>query len=116
MHQQIRGVISQLKWFPGQVVLVDLTASEQSPLGRLVGRLYYDTDAMEVVDRACRTGYPHNGGFHTFQFKGPARDAVAMMELFKETLEDRTRTDEERQVCNEFSYVSQEILAGRRKV
>jgi len=117
MHQQIRFVIDRLQWFPGQVVLVELSAPEQTPLGKLVGRLYYDTNAMEVVDRDCRWGYPHNGGMHTFTYKGPARDAVAMLEVFKEALEGRlARTEEERQVCSEFSYISQEILAGRKKM
>jgi hypothetical protein len=117
MHAQIRNVIDRLQWFSREVVLVELSAGEQTPLGRLVGRLYYQTSVMDVVDRDSRWGYPHNGGSHTFTYKGSPRDAVAMLELFKETLaENFTLNAEESQVASEFSYISQEILAGRRKM
>lgn len=115
MHAQIRNVISRLQWFSRQEVLVELSASEGSALGQLVCRLYYDTRVMDVVDRQARFGYPHNGGQHTFTYRGSPSDAVAMLELFQEALREFKLTPEQSQVVNEFSYISQEILAGRRQ-
>ena len=117
MHAQIRNVINRLELTTGGEVHVELTSGEQTPLGNLVSRLYYQTNVMAVVDRDSRWGYPHNGGQHTFQYRGSPRDAVAMLELFKEVLLDNFKLNaEESQVANEFSYISQEILALRRKM
>jgi len=114
MHAQIRNVISRLEFSTG-TVLVELSAGEQTPLGRLLNLLYYQTNLCEVIDRDCRFGYPHNGGSHTFTFRGPRGDAVAMLELIKETLAEKFALQgEEAQVNSELSFVSQEILAGRK--
>lgn len=115
MHAQIHYAISRLQFSPGQV-LVELSAGEQSPLGKILNIVYYRTNICDVVDRDNRWGYPHNGGQHTFTFRGPHGDAVSMVELIKETVMDKFKLDDEtRQVASELSYISQEILAGRRK-
>lgn len=116
MHAQIRNVISRLAFIDRDTVVVELSAGEQSPLGRLLYRLYYQTKVMDVVDRESRFGYPHNGGEHTFSYRGKPLDAVATLEMFKEELEKFNLTEEESRVANQLSFVSQEILAGRRKV
>ncbi len=117
MHAQIKHVISRLVFQSSADVIVELSAGEQTPLGKLLNRLYYRTNVMDVLDSESRYGYPHNGGQHTFTFRGTPRDAVAMVELFKEVLQEQfTLTEEESQVCSELSYISQEILAGRRRM
>jgi hypothetical protein len=114
MHHQIKEVIRRLEFKP-HTVLVELTAGEQTPLGRLLCKVYYQTYICDVIEREFRFGFPHNGGQHTFTYRGPWQDAVAMLELMKETLMDNFNlSEEERQVASEFSYISQEILAGRR--
>jgi hypothetical protein len=116
MHVQIKAAIGSLK-FPQGLVEVTLGAGQTTPLGKLVGRIYYQTDVLEVLDRNERWGYPHNGGQHTLTLRCKPKDAVSLIELIKETvLEKLTFTDEERQVANELSYISQEILAGARKM
>ena len=117
MHQQIRRIIEERLLFTPGSVLVELTAGEQTPLGRLLYKVYYQTKICDVIDNEHRWGYPHNGGMHTFTYKGPWKDAVAMLELIKETLmENFTLDEEQRQVASELSYISQEIIAGRKKM
>lgn len=114
MHAQIHRAIERLEFSPGQV-FVELTAGQESPLGKILNIVYYRTDICDVVDRDNRFGYPHNGGQHTFSYRGKHMDAVSMIELIKETVMDNfTLEDEVRQVANELSFISQEILAGRR--
>ena len=115
MHAQIRTVIGSLRFTTGSVS-IDLSAGERTPLGNIISRVYYETNIGDVVDRAYRSGYPHNGGQHTFHFQGPRGEAVAMLELIKETMLERFKLNEEtRQVANELSFVSQEIIGHRPK-
>lgn len=115
MHAQIHHVINRLQFSPGQV-FVELSAGEQSPLGKILNIVYYRTNICDTLDRDNRFGYPHNGGQHTFSYRGTHGDAVAMIELIKETVMDNFKLDDEvRQVASELSFVSQEILSGRRK-
>ena len=116
MHTQIRSVIKGLRWPGAGMVQLELTAGEHTPLGRLVGRLYYQTGVMDLVDKDTRWGFPHNGGQHTFGFEGSRRDAVAMLEIFKEALEVFKLTEEESQVASELSYISQDIISGPPKI
>lgn len=116
MHAQIREVIEKLKmdWTGKRVVLV-LTAGERSPLGTILSRVYYNTDITSIINRDELFGYPHNGGQHTFTFMGTAGDAVALVELIKETMLEKFTFDEEtRRVVNEMSFISQEILLLKR--
>jgi hypothetical protein len=118
MHAQIRNVIEGLHFTLGHVSF-DLTATEQTPLGRILYCVYYGTNITDVIDRNTRWGYPHNGGQHTFEYSGPWGDAVAMLELIKEVVSEKygDKLDAtESQVLSEFSYISQEIIAGRKKM
>jgi hypothetical protein len=114
MHQQVKNVINRLTVANGQA-LFELSAGEQTPLGRILNRVYYRTDICDAIDREHRFGYPHNGGQHTFVFRGPWKEAVAVLELIKEVVADKfTLPDEESQLLSEFSYISQEIIARRK--
>lgn len=117
MHAQIKEVIGTLLFTPYQVS-VRLSAGERTPLGKIVGRLYYNTRVMDLLSHEERSGYPHNGGQHSLDLHCKPLDAVAFIEAMKEEAEDRkfACNDEESQVIAELSYISQEILAGRRKV
>ena len=113
MHPQIKHIINRLLFTPGMVD-IDLSAGEHTPMGNILDIVYYRTNICEVVDRAHRSGYPHNGGSHTFHYHGPKRDAVAMLELIKETVLENFKMDEEtRRVANELSFVSQEIVRNK---
>jgi hypothetical protein len=117
MHAQIKQVIDTLLFTPGKVA-VRLSAGEQTPLGKIIGRLYYQSKVMDLLTHDERFGYPHNGGQHTLELHCKPLDAVSMIEAMKEEAEDRkfaTNADEW-QVVAELSYISQEILAGRKKV
>lgn len=115
MHPQIQSVIDSLHFTPS-TVCVTLTAGESTPLGNIVGRIYYHTDVLEVLDRNQRFGYPNNGGQHTLSFRCSPKDAVTLIELIKETVVGRfTYTEQEARVANELSFISQEILAGAHK-
>ena len=117
MHPQIKEVIRTLMHQPGKV-FVRLTAGESTPLGKLVGRVYYDSNVLEGLSFAERSGYPHNGGQHTLELHCKPLDAIEMIEMIKEAALSGTRplarTEEEREVANQLSFVSQEIHTLRR--
>lgn len=113
MHHQIKHIISRLLFTPGSVQ-IDLSAGEQTPLGRILYKVYYQTNICDVVDREHRSGYPHNGGSHTFHYHGPKREAVAMLKLIKEVINENFKVSgEEAEVLSQLSYVSQEILSRK---
>jgi hypothetical protein len=113
MHHQIKQVCQSLRFLPAGEVRVCLTAGERTPLGRIVGKMYYQTDLVDLL--GSRTvGHPHNGGQHSFLYIGRRGDAVAFLELLKETALEKFRLDEEGcQVASELSFISQDILAAR---
>jgi hypothetical protein len=114
MHAQIRTIIASLLHQPGKVH-VRLSAGERTPLGNIIGRVYYNSHVLEGLNYSERTGYPHNGGQHTLELHCKPLDAIEMIEMIKE--EALTRlclTEEERTVANELSFVSQEIHSLRR--
>jgi hypothetical protein len=111
MHAQVRNVIDHLRFTTLNNVLVELSAGESTPLGSILSKVYYQTNICDVIDREYRSGYPHNGGMHTFTFLGPKREAVSMLELIKEVISEKFKLDNETiQVLSELSFVSQEIL------
>ena len=116
MHAQIKQVIESLQVIRGKMY-VRLSAGEQTPLGKLVGRCYYNSNVLEGLTSEERHGYPHNGGLHTLELICAPLDAIEMLEMIKEAcLAKLALNDEERQVANELSYVSQEIHTLRRKM
>ena len=117
MHPQIKQVIATILFTPGKV-LVRLSAGEQTPLGKIIGRLYYQSNVMDLLSHEERFGYPNNGGQHTLELNCKPLDAVAMIEAMKEVAEEKkfAYNFDESQVVAELSYISQEILSGRRKV
>lgn len=116
MHQQIKRVIETMHTAQGRVY-VRLSAGEQTPLGKLIGRVYYNSNVLEVLGYNERSGYPHNGGQHTLELHCKPLDAIEMLELIKgECLAKLARNEEERQVASELSYISQEIYHLRRKM
>ena len=116
MHQQIQDIVHYLMMRGGKV-FVRLSAPEQSPLGKLVGRAYYDSNVLEALGFSERSGYPHNGGLHTLELHCKPLDAIEMLELLKEECLARLcRTEEEREVACQLSFVSQEISTLQRKM
>ncbi len=117
MHAQIKEVIRTLMFTPGKVY-VRLSATEQTPLGNIIGRLYYQSRVLDLLNYNERSGYPHNGGQHTLELHCKPLDAIEMIEAMKEEAEDKkfARTPGESQVVAELSYISQEIHAARRKM
>ena len=114
MHEQIKRIIASLLHQPGKVH-VRLSAGEQTPLGRIIGRVYYNSKVLEGLNYSERTGYPHNGGQHTLELHCAPIDAIEMIEMIKEeALERLCLNEEEREVANQLSFVSQEIYALRR--
>ena len=114
MHAQIKEVIRTLLHQPGKVS-VRLSAGEQTPLGKIIGRVYYDSNVLKGLNYSERSGYPHNGGSHTLELHCKPLDAIEMIEMIKEdALARLCRTEEEREVANQLSFVSQEIHTLRR--
>jgi hypothetical protein len=116
MHHQIKKVCAGLQHHVNpKGVSFDLSAGEQTPLGRILNLMYYRTGVVDLLPRDSHFGYPHNGGMHTFHYTGPKGDAVAFLELLKEELDQPKYrlNEEERQVLRELSFISQDILSRR---
>jgi hypothetical protein len=75
IHDRIKKV--------GREISVNLTDCQQSPLGRIIGNLYYQKDAIVDLAPNC-TGYPHNGGQHTMNVRGSKGDVTAFLELVRD--------------------------------
>lgn len=75
---------------------VNLTDTQQEPLGIVVGHIYYNNDALNSMlghynwstangqigaTRLESIGYPHNGGEHTMEVFGPKAEILAFLEL-----------------------------------
>jgi hypothetical protein len=114
MHWQIDDVIRSIKFTP-KGVFFRLSAGQDTSLGEILYRVYYQTNLCDVVSREDRFGYPHNGGQHTFEYHGNWRDAVAMIELIKEEMDRFVLSSNAGKVAHELSYISQEILSRRPK-
>lgn len=116
MHAQIKQVIDSL-WLAGPYkVHVRLSAGEQTPLGKIIGGVYYNTNVLDSLNYNERSGYPHNGGQHALELHCKPLDAIEMIEMIKEVaLEKLALNEAERQVASELSYISQEIHKLRRQ-
>lgn len=114
MHPQIKEVIRTMLHQPGKIH-VRLSAGEHTPLGKIIGRVYYDSRVLDALNFNERSGYPHHGGSHTLELHCRPLDAIEMIEMIKEeALARLCLTDEEREVAHQLSFVSQEIYALRR--
>ena len=113
MHPQIKDICSTLTTRSGKVQF-ELTSCEGSSMGDILAFMYYRTGIVDLV-REYVIGYPHNGGRHSCSFNGPWGDAVAFIELLKETyLARNVMMDEEHcRVANELSFLSQDIIAKK---
>lgn len=109
MQYQIKDVIKGMNVGPARTT-IDLSATQNSPLGNLLYILYYKTDICDLLDPDWRFGYPHNGGSHTFRYTAPHKDMLAFLEVLTEEIPRYTWDSATREVALQLTYVSQEIL------
>jgi len=115
MHHQIKAVIATMRSAPGNRVHIVFSAGQYTALGRVIGDMYYKTQLTDLLDSSQSSGYPHNGGQHTFRLTATPGDAIAFIEALKEELEGKHTVDEEhRQVISQLSFISQECYAFRK--
>lgn len=68
----------------GDIVRVDLTAPQESLMGRMLQHLYYRTDTLELIKDTCVvTGYPHNGGSHTLRISGEIGEVIDFLRVLR---------------------------------
>ena len=81
--------MAQLNLAPNlkSVVNLNLTASQQSVLGKLLYRYYYYDNCLGMGDseQMVFSGYPHNGGEHTLRVRGEKDECIAFLQLFGES-------------------------------
>jgi len=114
MHAQIQEVIETIRPAAGGRVYVDFSVGQHTTLGRMLQDMYYKTRLVDMLAHDEHTGFPHNGGMHTFHLMCKPLDAIAFIEQVKETLSEGRIIDEEhRQAISELSYISQELHTFR---
>ena len=64
-------------------VTIDLTSPQDSGLGIIIGKMYYNTQISELLGD-MRSGYPHNGGSHTLRLRGNYEDVIAGIEMIRD--------------------------------
>mgnify|MGYP003545374229 FL=1 len=64
-------------------VTIDLTSPQESGLGIIIGKMYYNTQISELLGDMC-SGYPHNGGSHTLRLCGNYEDVIVGIELIRD--------------------------------
>lgn len=63
------------------VVILDLSAGEQTSLGKIVSHMYYGKN-HELLDLlSTHWGYPHNGGQHSLMARGPKEEIRLFLEF-----------------------------------
>jgi hypothetical protein len=66
----------------GWTTALDLTSGQETPIGTLVGHLYYSNHTL--LDQVEHDGYPHNGGSHSLTIKGKIADLLARLDMVVE--------------------------------
>lgn len=107
MHEQIKNAIKSIRLQTDGNVSVCLSAGQCTPLGSIVGKMYYNTNLTSLIRSV---GYPHNGGEHTFTYIGSIGDYVAFTQLLQEEMKKLTLTDEQKLVVSQLSFICQELL------
>lgn len=84
---------------PGEseVIFVEFTSTQNSPVGRLLGHLYYNDNSSLLslcFEREERHGYPHNGGYHTLTVKSNKDNVLVFLDLIEETILPRFKFKE----------------------
>lgn len=88
MHSQTAHVISMIRQARSRnKYTVNLTASQSSPMGKILGHMYYQTDMVEMARHSVEVvGYPHNGGEHSCLLMGEKHDIAAFLEILQEQI------------------------------
>jgi hypothetical protein len=63
---------------------VCLDDGQETPIGKVLGHLYYQTKLIDLWNQDQRSGYPHNGGQHTLSIHADAEDIISWLELVEE--------------------------------
>ena len=58
---------------------IDMSYPEHTMFGKKLGKMWYSSSVYKLVDYS---GYPHNGGKHTFYFKAEKQDVIAFLDIF----------------------------------
>lgn len=66
----------------GWTTALDLTSGQETPIGEIVGHLYYSNHCL--LDMVKHDGYPHNGGSHSLTIYGEKKDLIAWLEMVAE--------------------------------
>lgn len=86
-------------------ILVDLTSPQHSPFGKVLYKLYYQSELSSLAPG--HTGYPHHGAVHAFRMRGEREDCLAYLDLVEETFPEAFML---------LAAVRTQINAGKLKV
>lgn len=66
-------------------IYIDMSAVQDSFFGRIIRDLYYTNKYANLVALAPhRTGFPYDGGFHSFRISGSKEECETYLDLFVE--------------------------------
>lgn len=84
-------------------IIVKLSSEQESVVGKVLNDIYYRSSCAYLEMAPGRTGYPHNGGVHSFAIQGSPGECLAYMEILAEKFP---------QASAEFNYVMGQIKSG----
>lgn len=64
---------------------INASHPQHTPAGKLLGVMYYSGFIQTALSQEQRSGYPHNGGEHTFSLSMSPADIGAFLAIVKET-------------------------------
>lgn len=66
-------------------IFIDMSAVQESPFGKILNKYYYGGSNTDLLSLAPgRSGFPHDGGFHSMRIHGSIEDCTAFLKLFEE--------------------------------
>ena len=84
---------------------LNLSQCIHTPAGNLLGRMWYDGFIQNLLIKNEYSGFPNNGGHHTFHLKLSVQDLYAFLELVKDLYGKRQKDE-----VSVFLKVAQEKL------
>ncbi len=88
-------------------IFIDMTALEGSEFGKLLRNYYYGNHRDLIELAPGRSGFPHDGGFHSMRIAGSVKDCTAFLKLFEERFPETTPV---------VSYVLDAISFGETRI
>lgn len=90
------------------LVYIDMSAGQDSEFGRVLRKFYYGGKHNDLIAVAPgRSGFPHDGGFHSMRIAGVSVDCTTFLQLFVERFPE---------VKESIDFIQEQIALGEKRI